>query len=612
MTLDELLAFPPSSTGREGVASPDLSPDGTQAVYTLGGEIRRLDLAGQPLPPLGEGSAPRWCPDGSGVAFLRGAPAQLWFHDADGPQRQLTHYPHGIADFAWSPGGRQLAVIGPLDPPPPLSAGPQAATSTIVRLPNRRLHRQGVWLLDLAGGEMRLVARSAPGISWSAPAWSPDCGRLAVLEDWYAATSGSGQDPLAVIHLESGAVDHPLRAHKRVAGAPHWSPDGTRLALPHSPHERLHPFRFACGIVPAEGGEVTNLAGDYFVRSLCWHPGGRSLFACAAQGLATQVLQVDTTTGAVRPLTAQPGVHEHLRPSPDGKGLLCTYRTPTTLPELLYLSADGGERRQLTRVSDRLQSLRLAPVELRRWSAPGGTPVEGVLVKPPGYRRGRRYPAIVDLHGGPVAHLATEFHPEWHFLAAHGYLVFAPDFSGSQLYGWCPAPGFIKQDFADVMAGVDRLVADGIADPKRLGLRGFSYGARLGVWTLGHTRRFQAAVISNGWYHEELNYGGAWGAAGNPPQEEEFGGKPWEVPEVYRRFSPLTYVPQARTPTQLLQSELDGTLQAELVFTWLTQLGVETEMFVYMGEGHVIRRPEHRADAWQRTLRWFERHLRGQ
>src|SRR5262249_16832997 len=148
------------------------------------------------------------------------------------------------------------------------------------------------------------------------------------------------------------------------------------------------------------------LATDFFIRSLCWHPDGRTLYCCGSRGITTQLLRVDTATGSVALLTNDPGVYENLRVS--GDRILCTYRTPTSLPELLVLSLDGRERRPLTTVSDRLRSLRLAEVERVEWPAPDGLRIQGFLVKPPGYTPARRHPTIVDLHGGPVGGLQAE------------------------------------------------------------------------------------------------------------------------------------------------------------------------------------------------------------
>jgi len=140
-------------------------------------------------------------------------------------------------------------------------------------------------------------------------------------------------------------------------------------------------------------------------------------------------------------------------------------------------------------------------------------------------------------------------------------------------------------------------------------VRGFSADAWLTTWTVGHTHRFKAAIVEGVRCHAEIDYGLGWGPGGNAILAGTLGGRPWEVPDVYRRNSPLTYIPHARTPTLILQGERDMLVEAEMLYTWLHQAGVEVEFVKYLGEGHTIQKREHRADCWLRNLAWFDRHL---
>jgi dipeptidyl aminopeptidase/acylaminoacyl peptidase len=369
-------------------------------------------------------------------------------------------------------------------------------------------------------------------------------------------------------------------------------------------------------VLSASGGEVQCLASDYFIESVYWHPDHRTVFCRGGRGSTRQVLRVDTVTGQVQPLTDAPGQHRNLCLSRDGQWVICTYQSPTALPEVYLLSTDGRERRRLTWINDRLERFRLAEVEIVRWRAPDGLELEGVLVKPLDYQHGQRYPMIVDLHGGPVQGGMAEFLPEHHWLAAQGYMVFGPDFRGGQTYGWCPPPAEAEHgqdyealDYLDVMAGVDWLVRAGYADPARLGVYGFSYGASLINRIIRHTHRFQAAVaVAGGAAPLEVDYGDIVG--GNAILATEMGGRPWEAPEAYQRHNPMTNLHHARTPTLILRGELDGMAGAKLLYAWLYQLGVEVELVMYKGEGHTISQPEHRADYLRRTLAWFDRHMR--
>jgi dipeptidyl aminopeptidase/acylaminoacyl peptidase len=156
---------------------------------------------------------------------------------------------------------------------------------------------------------------------------------------------------------------------------------------------------------------------------------------------------------------------------------------------------------------------------------------------------------------------------------------------------------------------VEWLVREGGADPDRLGVYGYSYGAGMINRLLGRTDRFRAAVAQAGGI---LPPGVQWAGmiGGNPLLAREYGGKPWEVPEVYERHDALRSLHHARTPTLILNGESEDDIGAWALYTWLHQLGVPVEYIVYKGEGHAIRKAEHRADQWRRTLAWFDRHLR--
>jgi dipeptidyl aminopeptidase/acylaminoacyl peptidase len=361
------------------------------------------------------------------------------------------------------------------------------------------------------------------------------------------------------------------------------------------------------------GGEVACPADAYFVEDVGGYLDDRTVCLIGARGIGLQVLRVDTVTGSVRPLTEGMADHYPLRVSPNRQWLVSTDRTPTRLREVILLSADGRERRVLSRVNERLKRFRLAEVAVVRWPTPDGLELEGLLVKPLDYRPGRRCPTIVDLHGGPVGGVRVDCRPEWHWLAAQGYMIFAPDFRGGQTYGWCPPPaeaepGYEELDFHDIMSGVAWLVDAGYADPDRLGVFGFSYGAGLINRILGRTDRFRAAIVrAGGILPPEIDWAGKRG--GNAIIAREFGGRPWEVPEVYRRHDPLPLLHQARTPILILNGADDDGLGAWVLYTWLTHLSVPVEYIRYGGEGHVISKPKHCADVWRRTLAWFDRHL---
>jgi dipeptidyl aminopeptidase/acylaminoacyl peptidase len=606
LTLDDIVDF-----SWQGASDPDLSADGRHVVYTHEGALWLVETAGGKPHRLTEGARPQGSPVTNDIAYLRGQPAQVWIRDAGGKERRVTDLETGVRSFAWSPDGRRIAAISPL--PAPAAADPEQLPETIIELHRPSLPPgHALLVIDPATAATEVVAESAPGVEWLSVAWRPDGQSLAVWERTLSRNLDEADHP-AVLDLETGRMHYPAGRSRRPGYHPCWSPDGTRLAFSYSPHDLLHPFRTVLGVVDTKGGEVACFASDYLVEIDCWYRDNQTIYCPGAQGLFIQVLRIDTVMGEVQPITDLPGDHGYLRLSRDGQWLVCNYRTPTTLPEVYLLSTNGRERRRLTHVNAPLERYRLSETEIVRWRAPDGLEIDGLLVKPLEYEPGRRYPVIVDLHGGPVGGLRADFRPEWHWLAAQDYLVFAPDFRSGQIYGWYGPPDYIEQDFHDVMTGVDWLVEAGYANPDGLGVRGISYGGRLAAWIIGHTHRFRAALIQGTDLIKEITYAtaGSGYSVGSEIVARELGGKPWEVPEAYRHWSPLTHVPNARTPTLIVAGEYDDLVQATMLHAWLHGVGVEVEYVKYLGEtGEGFQKRQHRADYWRRTLAWFDRHLR--
>jgi len=583
-SLEDALSFSPLSAWKEGATDPDISRDGQQIVFVQQERLWLVDALGGDPTPLTEGVAPQWSPVGDKIAFLRvGADTkkQIWIWDlASGQERQITQHASGITciagrltNFCWHPEGHHLfftSLVGrSRDQPANLPPCP------------------GLFTVDVAAAETTEIATGAPGVRWSSPSCSPKGERVALRENNFLASCGEQQMHPAVVELKTGKVSYPVGHSKRQGFPGEWSPEGALLAFPYSPYDFVTTHRMVCTVVSTEAQDICPFyfALEYFLkpfRHLIWHPDGTSLFLCGVRGITCSLLQVNILTGDMRLVAdAEGGVYEGLRRSADGHRLVSTHRTLTTLPEVYCLFDDGQghwERRRLTNTSKRLEHFQLAETRVVQWQAPDGFVLEGVLTLPPGYRKGLSGPVIVDLHGGPMAVLLAEFYPEWHWLAAQGYIVFAPDFRGSQVYGW-QAPPLEPNDALDVLAGVEWMLNEGCGNPDLLALRGHSYGAALGAYLLGHSHKtfFRAAVLDGMVSHYE---------------------------------DTLTTSPSPATPTLLLQGERDNIDEVRLHETWLRQAGVTTELAVYPQDEHTISSPRNRRDFWKRTLSWFDTYVR--
>jgi dipeptidyl aminopeptidase/acylaminoacyl peptidase len=287
---------------------------------------------------------------------------------------------------------------------------------------------------------------------------------------------------------------------------------------------------------------------------------------------------------------------------------------PHLPPEIFML--EGRKLRQLTFTNrDVLDGITLGAVKKVAFKSADGTPIEGFVILPAGYEEGRRYPAILDIHGGPQSQYDYSFHFEAQLFAANGYLVIHPNPRGSTGYGqaFCLAiwQDWGGPDFDDVMAAVDDAVARGWADADRLGVTGWSYGGILTNHVITKTNRFKAAITGASEVLYVVNYGHDhyqrwWTQELGPPWQPE-------AREIYERMSPFNRVERVTTPTLILGGEEDWNvpiINSEQLYLALKQLGVETQLVVYPGEYHGIARPSYKKDLYQRYLDWFARFLK--
>jgi dipeptidyl aminopeptidase/acylaminoacyl peptidase len=247
-----------------------------------------------------------------------------------------------------------------------------------------------------------------------------------------------------------------------------------------------------------------------------------------------------------------------------------------------------------------------------RWTSDDGVQVEGILVRPAGSPERAALKTLVLLHGGPYqARFGLGFQVTAQYMAARGYQVFMPNFRSSGGYGTAfmlrKRADWGGQDWRDVETGVDSLVRWGLADGKRLGVFGHSYGGYLSAWAITHTDRYDAAVVSAG----APNLPALWAQSDvHQYRAFEFEGRPWESFEKWRQGSPIAHIARAKTPTLVLQGEADVRIpypQAQETYQSLKALGVPTEFVHYPREGHTLREPRHRADWLTRQADWFDR-----
>ncbi|MCE5233929.1 MAG: S9 family peptidase [Mizugakiibacter sp.] len=634
------------------VGEPALSRDGTFVAYTV--TIANLERD-QPQSDLwrvrydGSGrtqlthtpdsseSQPQWSADGKWIAFLSDrkrdaaqdddeATTQVWLMPADGGEaRRLTDFPSGVEDFVLSPDGRRLALIAfdpefppgakkPKNPPPIVTDRFQFKDDASGWLDRRHKH---LYLSDIASGKATLLTPGAH--DEQLPAWSPD-------GKWIAYVTKRGADPdrhlnydIYVIAAQAGAQERQLTTFPGSDLDPYWetrpawSPDGTRIAYLQSGEDKwIYYAPWQLAVIDVASGKATLPAPiDRCFTKPRWSADGRSIYALVEQAEVTHLSRIDLRSGKVAALTGGDRFDVDFDVAANGRIVVLGG------DDLHPYALAAVERDRLRALDDHngwLRDKRLAPAEALHFRSADGTALDALLVKPLDYVPGRRYPTIVRVHGGPVYQFSREFMPDWQVYAANGYAVLAVNPRGSSGRGFDFARAIYadwgNKDAQDVLAGVDHAVQLGIADPARLGIGGWSYGAILTDQIIARDARFKAAISGAG-------TGNMYGMYGDDEYAREYElelGTPWGNREAWDRASyPFLHADRIATPTLFQCGERDFNVPcigAEQMYQALRSLKVPTELVVYPGQHHGITVPSYLRDRMQRNLDWYDRFLK--
>jgi dipeptidyl aminopeptidase/acylaminoacyl peptidase len=631
------------------VRDPQRSPDGKWVAYTVTRAVRDTDKNdtdvwmvswdGKEQVRLtftsdGE-SSPRWSPDGRYLAFVssrQGARGgQIWLMNrAGGEAVKLTDVKGGVSDYEWSPDGKRFVlVVNDPDPnePDPDRKDAQPKTPKPIVVDRYRFKQDVRGYLDTRRSHLYLydveAKTSEPlttgGFDESAPTWSPDGSRIAFIRR-HSEGDFDKDASVDVFIVDARPGVEPRRLTTTTAwesGPIAWSPDGTLLAYLLGDEPKYSAYVQQKLIVqPASGGPARALtdALDRPVRSPIFSRDGGSLIFGIVDDRSEQVARMSVAGGPVERLSAGRRVVSGMSPGPDA-GLAVLASTATEAPEIHAL--ESGTLRRLSRHNDAWLSGLLPGTTEEFTSISGdGTEVHGLVVKPPAYVVGRRYPTLLRIHGGPNGQDSHAFNFEREFFAANGYVVVAANYRGSNGRGTAFQKAIYadwgNKEVVDLLGAIDHVVKIGLADPERLGIGGWSYGGILTNYTIATDTRFKAATSGAGSSNQITMYGTDQYIS----QYDLEVGPPWKAQDRWVKISyPFFHADRIRTPTLFMGGEKDFNVPitgSEQMYQALRSLGVDTQLVVYPNQFHGITIPSYKKDRLERYLAWYDRYLKKQ
>lgn len=640
----------------EWAADPQISPDGSQVVYLRSGmdimtdrRVRSLwivDADGTNHRKLtsyeGNESSPRWSPDGSRIAYTRAAAGNggeifvYWL--ASGTNARLSQLDRSPSGLAWSPDGSQIAfsMLVP-QAPPALVAPPKkpkgASWAAPPRLENRVRHEADgagylepgyshYFVLPAEGGSPRQLT-SGDFHHRGAPSWTKDGSALLFSanrrENWEYDSRNS---EIYRVSLADGSITQ-LTDRKGPDYNPVLSPDGRTIAYL-GYEDRVQTYQLpTISLMDIDGTNQRTIEWelDRNPAQLRWDPQGGGLFFLYDSEGNTKIGRV-SLDGQVRKQMDNVGGTSVARPYGGGSfsiannGTIATNVTTPSYPAELAVRAPGGTPRKITNLNgDLLEHRQLGAVE-EIWyeSSYDNRRVQGWICLPPDFDSNRKYPLVVENHGGPISNYGDRFSPEVQLYASAGYVVFYPNPRGSTSYGeefgnllYHNYPG---QDYDDVISGVDAVIAKGYVSPDSLFVTGGSAGGIMTAWIIGKTDRFRAAAVIKpvmNWYSKTLvadNWNGYY--------NYRYPGYPWENPDEYLQFSPISLVGNVTTPTMVMVGMADlrtPTSEAKQLYHALKQLQQETILVEIPGAYHFIaNRPSQLITKIDHIVAWFDRY----
>ena len=625
------------------VGSGRVSPDGKWVAYTLtvvdtakdkkSTSIRMISWDGsQDLRVTnsteGEGR-PRWSPDGKWLSFLSSRQeskgSQLWLLDRRGGEAErLTELKTGISDYEWSPDGKKvLLTISDFDADDTVKN-----KTTKPYVINRYQFKQDIsgyrykklfahlYLFDVATKKLDTLTRG--NFDEDDASFSPDGSRIVFTSNHSADPDQNENSDVFIMDAKPGSVPRQLTSWLGSDGSPRWSPDGKWIAYTRStsPNNYLMYDQGVLAVISSEGGEPKLLSEkiDRPVQQPRWTKDGKSVLCIVSDDRQDYLASFDATTGTMQKLADGEKSYSSIESAPGHENSWVVSMTDPQTPDEIYVLEEGKPRRLTHQMDQFLAPLKLATVTGFQSKSEDGTMVSGMLFRPADAPAGKKLPLILYIHGGPVSQDDYGFDLSRQMLAGAGYAVAAVNYRGSNgrglQFSQAITADWGNKEVMDLHGAVDYLVKQGIADPEKLGVGGWSYGGILTDYLITADTRFKAACSGAGTGFTLSLYG----VDQYITQYQNEIGPPWKSMDKYIKISyPLLKADKIKTPTLFLSGEKDfnvPTAGSEQMYQALRTLGIPTELIIYPGQFHGLTVPSYQKDRYDRYLAWYGKYLK--